>query len=119
MPIPIELIPHPPFNPIHGGLYGPFELLQDFDPSNAISVIETLDYKSYIYFQQQGRTTISDPYAAMMEALHDASIVRGMNAFLETGGTGRPASGSDNGRPPGTARQHDLSRGCTDRPASL
>ncbi|PFZ67181.1 hypothetical protein COL72_28955 [Bacillus toyonensis] len=78
----IELITHPPFNPIHNGLYDPFELLQNFDPDNALSVITTLDYQSFIYFQQQGRTTISDPYAAMMEALHDASIGRGLNAFL-------------------------------------
>ncbi|MBH0356772.1 hypothetical protein U9R71_29390 [Bacillus toyonensis] len=78
----IELITHPPFNPIHDGLYSPFELLQNFDPENALSVITTLDYQSFIYFQQQGRTTISDPYAAMMEASHDASIGRGLNAFL-------------------------------------
>ncbi|NKW97986.1 LOG family protein [Bacillus toyonensis] len=78
----IELITHPPFNPIHDGLYSPFELLQNFDPENALSIITTLDYQSFIYFQQQGRTTISDPYAAMMEALHDASIGRGLNAFL-------------------------------------
>ncbi|MED3447649.1 hypothetical protein P4483_27620 [Bacillus thuringiensis] len=78
----IELITHPPFNPIHDGLYSPFELLQNFDPENALSVITTLDYQSFIYFQQQGRTTISDPYAAMMEALHDASIGRGLNTFL-------------------------------------
>lgn len=78
----IELITHPPFNPIHDGLYSPFELLQNFDPENALSVITTLDYQSFIYFQQQGRTTVSDPYAAMMEALHDASIGRGLNAFL-------------------------------------
>lgn len=81
---PIELITHPPFNPIHDGLYDPFELLQNFDPDNALSVTATLDYQSFIYFQQQGRTTISDPYAAMMEALHDASIGRGLNAFLES-----------------------------------
>ena len=84
MATPIDLITHPPFNPINDKLYGPFELLQDFDPNNPMSVVKTPDYRSYIYFQQQGRTTISDPYAAMMEALHDASIVRGMNAFLET-----------------------------------
>lgn len=85
MAIPMDLIKHPPFNPIHAGLYKPLELLEGFDPNpdKALSVVNTLDYQSYVYFQQQGRTTISDPYAAMMEALHDASIVRGMNAFLE------------------------------------
>ncbi|WP_088351327.1 LOG family protein [Bacillus cereus] len=79
---PIELITHPPFNPIHNGLYDSFELLQNFDPDNELSVTATLDYQNFIYFQQQGRTTISDPYAAMMEALHDASIGMGLNAFL-------------------------------------
>ncbi|MGG7605032.1 LOG family protein [Massilia sp. BKSP1R2A-1] len=83
MATPIDLIKHPPFNPIPGGVYAPFELLRGFDPKNPHSVTETLDYKSYIYFQQQGRTTISDPFAAMVQGLHDVSIVRGMNAYLE------------------------------------
>lgn len=78
----IELITHPPFNPIHDGLYHPCELLNNFDPDNPLSLTATLDFQSFIYFQQQGRTTISDPYAAMMEAMHDASIGRGLNAFL-------------------------------------
>ncbi|MDR6781144.1 hypothetical protein J2W98_005455 [Paenibacillus peoriae] len=81
---PIEVITHPPFNPIPNRLYGSFELLEKFDPNNALSVTTTLDYRCFIYFQQQGRTTISNPYTAMVEALHDASIVREMNVFLET-----------------------------------
>ncbi|MFC3747100.1 hypothetical protein [Paenibacillus sp. GCM10012306] len=79
---PIEMITHPPFNPIHDKVYQPLELLKHFDPDNALSVTATPDFQNYVYFQQQGRTTILDPYAAMMEALHDASVVRGMNAFL-------------------------------------
>ncbi|HDR6757448.1 TPA: hypothetical protein QCV70_004384 [Bacillus cereus] len=80
---PIELITHPPFNPIHDELYHPCELLKNFDPDNPLSLIATPDFQSYIYFLQQGRTNISDPYAAMMEAMHDASIGRGLNAFLK------------------------------------
>lgn len=80
---PAKIITHPPFNPIQGELYGPFGLLQGFDPENPLTITESLDYRSYIYFQQQGRTTVSDPFAAMMEGLHDVSVVRGMNALLE------------------------------------
>lgn len=78
----IDLIPHPPFNPIHDGLYHADELLSGFSPDNPLSVIETIDYRSYLYFQQKGRTTITDPFAGMMQVLHDASIVQGMNRFL-------------------------------------
>ncbi|EPC8408772.1 hypothetical protein ACR3AM_003033 [Bacillus thuringiensis] len=80
----IELITHPPFNPIQDELYNPFDLLKDFDPHNPLSLATTPDFQSYIYFVQQGRTTISDPYAAMMEAMHDTSIGRGLNAFLKS-----------------------------------
>lgn len=83
---PIELITHPPFNPIHDELYHPFDLLKNFDPDNPLSLTTTLDFQNYIYFQQQGRTTVSDPYAAMMEAVHDASIGRGLNAFVSSEG---------------------------------
>lgn len=79
----IELITNPPFNPIHDGLYQPFELLNNFDPDNPLSLIATFDFQNFIYFNQQGRTTISDPYAGMMEAVHDASIGRGLNVFIE------------------------------------
>lgn len=79
---PIDLISHPPFNPVHNGLYTADELLSGFTPDDSLSVIRTFDYRSYIYFQQQGRTTVTDPFAGMMEALHDASIVREMNKFL-------------------------------------
>ncbi|WP_052321331.1 hypothetical protein [Pseudomonas fluorescens] len=79
---PIDLIPHPPFNPIHDGLYHADELLSGFSPDDPLSVIQTIDYRSYLYFQQKGRTTITDPFAGMMQALHDASIVQGMNRFL-------------------------------------
>jgi predicted Rossmann-fold nucleotide-binding protein len=79
---PIELITHPPFNPIHDQLYNPFELLEHFNPENALSLPATPDFQCFLYFHQQGGTTISDPYAAMMEALHDTSVVREMNAFL-------------------------------------
>ena len=76
------LIKNPPFNPVVSGPYSSSELLDSFKPDDPLSITRTLDFKSYAYFQQQGRTTIRDPYASMMEALHDASIVRGMNVFL-------------------------------------
>jgi hypothetical protein len=79
---PIPLIANPPFNPVHEGLYSANELLDGYDPANPASVVNTIDYRCFIYFEQQGRTTVSDPYAGSMQAIHDASVVRGMNVFL-------------------------------------
>ncbi|MCP1184565.1 LOG family protein [Paenibacillus sp. 1781tsa1] len=79
---PIETITHPPFNPIHDKLYNPFELLGHFNPENPSSLPVTPDFQCFLYFHQQGGTTVKDPYAAMMEALHDTSVVREMNSFL-------------------------------------
>jgi hypothetical protein len=81
---PISVMTTPPFNPVHDGLYTGEDLLAGYDSATPASVVNSLDYRGYIYFQQQGRTTVTDPYAGMMEAVHDASIVRGMNAFLAT-----------------------------------
>ncbi|MGD6998901.1 hypothetical protein ACQCWD_20160 [Bacillus thuringiensis] len=47
---PIELITHPPFNPIQDELYNPFDLLKDFDPHNPLSLATTPDFQRYIYF---------------------------------------------------------------------
>ena len=78
----ISLIANPPFNPIRTGVYTADELLSGYNPAIPASVTASLDYNSYVYFQQQGRTAVTDPYAGMMEAVHDASVIRGMNAFL-------------------------------------
>lgn len=51
---PIELITHPPFNPIHDKLYNPFELLEHFNPENALSLPATPDFQCFLYFHQQG-----------------------------------------------------------------
>ncbi|MGG4215336.1 hypothetical protein [Paenibacillus sp. FSL L8-0638] len=77
-----EVIRHPPFNPIHSGLYNPDELYKNFDPHNTLSVSVTPDFQNLIYFHQKGLTAVSDPYAAMMEALHDASVGLGLRSFL-------------------------------------
>ena len=79
---PVDLLASPPFNPVPAKIYTPGELLQGLSQDDPLSMLRTPDYLSYIYFEQQGRTTVRDPYAAMMEAMHDASIVRGMDAFL-------------------------------------
>nr|WP_154957698.1 hypothetical protein [Paenibacillus xylanexedens] len=80
----LEWITHPPFNPIHDKLYTPFELLKGFNADDARSLLVTPDFRCFTYFHQQGGTTVSDPYAAMMEAVHDTSVVREMNGFLAT-----------------------------------
>lgn len=72
-----------PFQPIRNELYSARELLAGFDPNRPASWTETPDFKSYVYFVTQGRATASDPYASMMEALHDNSIFRCMFRLLE------------------------------------
>jgi predicted Rossmann-fold nucleotide-binding protein len=81
--LPVDLLASPPFNPVPAKLYTSSELLVGLTRDDPLSMVRTPDYLSYIYFQQQGRTTVRDPYAAMMEAMHDASIVRGMDKFLQ------------------------------------
>ncbi|MCS6284406.1 MAG: hypothetical protein H8K08_03165 [Nitrospira sp.] len=79
----------PPFNPVRARLYSSRELLTGFVASDPDSITRTPDFLSYIYFERQGRTIITDPYTGMMEAVHDASISRGLHQFL-----------TDHGRPP-------------------
>jgi predicted Rossmann-fold nucleotide-binding protein len=43
------------------------------------------DFKTFQYFVRKGRATPGDPYAGMMEALHDNSILQAMFAFLKQG----------------------------------
>ncbi|GAB7191961.1 hypothetical protein NUM3379_26690 [Kineococcus sp. NUM-3379] len=63
-------------------LYVPEELLDGFDPADPASLARTLDFRSYRYFVRSGRAAPHDPYADMMQALHDNSVARAMYAFL-------------------------------------
>jgi predicted Rossmann-fold nucleotide-binding protein len=74
---------HLTFAPIRDELYTSQELSAGFDPGRAESIGETLDFRTYQYFVVNGRATPSHPYAGMMEALHDNSVLQAMFAFLK------------------------------------
>jgi predicted Rossmann-fold nucleotide-binding protein len=71
-----------PFHPIRDSLYTSAELSAGFDPNKPESLAEMADFRAFRYFVINGRSTPKHPYAGMMEALHDNSIVQAMFAFL-------------------------------------
>lgn len=77
-----------PFQPIRGSLYSSAELLAGFRFDDPRSLADTPDFQSYRYFVKQGRAVSRSPYASMMQALHDNSILRAMWQFLDS--TTRP-----------------------------
>jgi len=87
-----------PFQPIRGNLYDSSELLSGFDSATPQSFAQIPDFKIFQYFVVHGRAAPADPYAAMMEALHDNSMLQAMFSFLAseaktvaiTGGHGEP-----------------------------
>jgi predicted Rossmann-fold nucleotide-binding protein len=81
---------HPPFQPIRDKLYSSRELMEGFDATDPLSMMKSVDFKSFVYFVVNGRAAPEDPYAGMMQALHDNSILRAMWAHLD--GVGRPVS---------------------------
>lgn len=72
-----------PFQPIRAELYTSAELSRGFDPKNPQSMLQMADFQTFGYFVKEGRATPSDPYAGMMEALHDNSILQAMFDFLK------------------------------------
>lgn len=72
-----------PFQPIRYELYTSMELMAGYDVTKPDSMASTLDFRSYRYFIANGGAAPTDPYAGMMEALHDNSIVRAMTRLLE------------------------------------
>ena len=79
-----------PFQPIRNSLYSSRELMRGFVPDDGQSLGLTPDFLSFVYFVVNGRAAPTDPYAGMMEALHDNSILRAMYAYLQE--IGRPAA---------------------------
>lgn len=72
-----------PFQPIRGKLYSSRELMRGFDPGDNQSISRTPDFESYVYFVLNGRAAPKNPYAGMMQALHDNSILRSMYSYLD------------------------------------
>lgn len=72
-----------PFQPIRNTLYSSKELMSGYDPANPDSMASTFDFESYRYYVRCGGSAVTDPYAGMMEALHDNSILRAMTKLLQ------------------------------------
>ena len=81
---------HLPFQPIRDKLYSSRELMAGFLADDGQSLARTPDFQSFVYFVMNGRAAPTDPYAGMMEALHDNSILRAMYARLKE--IGRPTA---------------------------
>lgn len=73
-----------PFQPLRSSLYTPMELLSGFAAERPDSFAETVDFRSYRYFTANGGACPTDPYAGMMQALHDHSIMRALTLFLHS-----------------------------------
>jgi predicted Rossmann-fold nucleotide-binding protein len=63
-----------PFTPIRNTVYAPEELFAGFDPAVPGSYADTMDFAAYRWFVATGRSTPTEPYPAMMRALHDSSL---------------------------------------------
>lgn len=63
-----------PFTPIRNTVYAPEELFDGFDPAVPESYAATMDFAAYRWFVTTGRSTPTEPYPAMMRALHDSSL---------------------------------------------
>lgn len=73
-----------PFQPLRNSLYTSLELMSGFEPHRPLSFAETLDFRSYRYFTANGGACPTDPYAGMMQALHDHSIMRALTVFFHS-----------------------------------
>lgn len=73
-----------PFQPLRNSLYTSLELMSGFETHRPLSFADTLDFRSYRYFTANGGACPTDPYAGMMQALHDHSIMRALTMFFHT-----------------------------------
>lgn len=75
---PFEVPESPPFNPARARHYSPRELFRGAPahPDDAMAFVQTLDFRSYAYFRSGGGAIFKSPYVAMVEAMHDASIIQ-------------------------------------------
>ncbi|MET0855913.1 MAG: hypothetical protein ABWY27_04115 [Telluria sp.] len=75
--------PDLPFNPDRAGLYSAGELFAGLADNDPTSYARTPDFRSYMYFEENGRNTVGDRDVSINQALHDAAITRAMHAFLK------------------------------------
>ena len=72
-----------PFNPTREALYTPAELFAGFDPACEDGFMETRDLAVYRWFVANGRAAPTDPYARMMQALHDNAVNQALLGHLQ------------------------------------
>lgn len=64
------------FEPVRRSIYTSAELYAGFDPAVPDSWRSTCDFRIYREFQEGGGSPSSDPYTAMLHAMHDASMTQ-------------------------------------------
>ncbi len=72
-----------PYQPIPQKLYTSTDLFEGFDPGQPASWVETVDFQIFRHFVIEGRTTPTNPYMRMMQALHDNAISQATATFIE------------------------------------
>jgi hypothetical protein len=64
------------FQPVRSRLYGATELFEGFDVYDATSWAKTKDFAVYRQYVVEVKNSPKDAFVAMMEALHDSSIIQ-------------------------------------------
>lgn len=72
-----------PFNPLRQELYTPQELYAGFSLKDPESYVKVPDARIYAHYVACGRGRPSSPYVGMMQSLHDHSVYRAMERFVE------------------------------------
>lgn len=70
-------------DPSRSGLYTARELLGAFDPKSTGSYCETLDFRAYRTYVENGRTNRVPHGQSIARALHDNSITQALNRFTQ------------------------------------
>jgi len=72
-----------PFNPLRQDLYTPQELYAGFSLKDPESYVRVPDARIYAHYVASGRGRPASPYVGMMQSLHDHSVYRAMEQFIE------------------------------------
>lgn len=72
-----------PFDPLRQELYTPRELYAGFSLKDTGSYTHVPDARIYAHYVACGRGKPASPYVGMMQSLHDHSVYRAMERFIE------------------------------------
>lgn len=72
-----------PFDPLRQELYTPQELYAGFSLDDPESYTKVPDARIYAHYVACGRGKPESPYVGMMQSLHDHSVYRAMEQFIE------------------------------------